>query len=111
MAGEEALTTFSPHSFADGVTTVTVPDGTQYKEFFVGTSPAWQRGITTQTETWSGRVRREWTTVSWTQDNTGLAYQKNPRVIETNIYDEVNNRKSNHRLRAVRDLRPTLSDN
>ena len=93
VAGEEAVTTFSPHSFAGGVTTVTVPDGTQYKEFFVGTSPAWQRGITTQTETWSGGVRRKWTTVSWTQDNPGLAYQKNPRITETNIYDEVNNRK------------------
>ena len=93
VAGEEALTTFSPHSFAGGVTTVTVPDGTQYKEFFVGTSPAWQRGITTQTETWSGGVRRKWTIVSWTQDNTGLAYQKNPRVTETNIHDETENRK------------------
>ena len=93
VAGEEALTTFSAHNFAGGVTTVTVPDGTQYKEFFVGTSPAWQRGITTQTETWSGGVRRKWTTTAWTQDNTGLAYQKNPRVIETNIFDEAGNRK------------------
>jgi len=31
--------------------------------------------------------------MSWTQDDTGLSYQKNPRVTETNIYDSDGNRK------------------
>ena len=70
---------------------VTFPDGTIYKEFFAMTG--WQRGLTTQTENWSGGVRKKWTTLQWTQDNTGVAYRLNPRVTETNVYDEEGNRR------------------
>jgi methionine-rich copper-binding protein CopC len=70
---------------------VTSPDGTTYKEFFATTG--WQRGLTTQTETWSGGVRKKWTTLQWTQDNTSVVYKLNPRVTETNIYDEAGNRR------------------
>jgi hypothetical protein len=76
-------------SFASGQ--VTFPDGTIYKEFFATTG--WQRGLTTQTENWSGGVKKKWTTLQWTQDNTGISYRLNPRVTETNIYDEVGNRR------------------
>lgn len=74
----------------DGSHTVTTPDGTLYKEFY-GTG--WQRGLTTQTEVWAGGVRQKWTTVNWTQDNTAVNYQTNPRVTETNIYDAGGNRR------------------
>ena len=32
-------------------------------------------------------------TLQWTQDNTGVVYQLNPRVTETNVYDEAGNRR------------------
>jgi len=72
---------------------VTFPDGTFYKEFFATTG--WQRGLTTQTENWtgSGGVRKKWTTLQWTQDNTGVSYQLNPRVTETIINDDANNKR------------------
>jgi YD repeat-containing protein len=70
---------------------VTLPDGTIYKEFFATTG--WQRGLTTLTENWSGGVRKKATTLDWTQDNTAIAYQLNPRVTETNVYDDAGNRR------------------
>jgi hypothetical protein len=70
---------------------VTFPNGTIYKEFFAPTG--WQRGLTTQTENWAGGVRKKWTTFQWTQDNTGVVYPLNPRVTETNVYDDANNRR------------------
>jgi len=66
------------------------PDGTIYKEIY-GTG--WQKGLTTQSEVWSGGVRQKWTTSAWTQDNTSVSYQTNPRVTETNIYDVAGNRR------------------
>ena len=68
---------------------VTFPDGTIYKEFFA--TSGWQRGLTTQTENWSGDVRKKWTTLQYTQDNTGVTYRLNPRVTETKVYDDANN--------------------
>src|SRR5262249_48707553 len=46
---------------------VTTPDGTTYKEFF-GTT-GWQRGLTLQTETWSGGVRKKWSTAQWVNND------------------------------------------
>jgi RHS repeat-associated protein len=70
---------------------VTMPDGTMRKEFFATTG--WQSGLTTSSEEWSGGVRRKWTALTWTQDNPSLSYRKNPRVTETNVYDEAGNRR------------------
>jgi YD repeat-containing protein len=70
---------------------VTTPDGTVYKEFF-GTS-GWQRGLTLQTEIWSNGARKKWTTSTWTNDNPGVSYWLNPRVIETNVYDDHGSQK------------------
>jgi YD repeat-containing protein len=75
---------------ADGACVMTAPDGTIYKEYY-GTG--WQRGLTTQSEVWSGSVRQKWTTTAWTQDNTLVSYEMNPRVVETNIYDASGNRR------------------
>ena len=74
----------------DGACLLTGPDGTIYKEYY-GTG--WQRGLTTLSEVWSGGVRQKWTTTAWTQDNTSVAYEVNPRVTETNIYDANSNRR------------------
>src|SRR5713226_2690155 len=69
---------------------MTSPDGTIYKEYY---GSGWQSGLTTQSEVWSGGVRKKWTTTAWTQDNTSVSYPLNPRVTETNIYDSEGNRK------------------
>jgi len=66
----------------DGACVLTSPDGTIYKEYY-GTG--WQRGLTTQSEVWSGGVRKKWTTTAWTQDNISAAYEVNPRATETNV--------------------------
>ena len=87
---EEATTIYSVAG--DGSwTQQTAPDGTIYKEFFA--TSGWQTGLTTTTEIWSGGVNKKWTTLAWTQDDTGLSYQKNPRITETNIYDAEGNRR------------------
>ena len=74
----------------DGACVMTAPDGTIYKEYY-GTG--WQKGLTTLSEIWSGGVRQKWTTTAWTQDNTAVSYETNPRVTETNVYDASGNRR------------------
>jgi YD repeat-containing protein len=91
---QEATTTYAlapDHSSGQ----VTMPDGnTSYKELFATTTD-WQKGLTTGTEYWSGGVKKKWTTTTYTQDDIGLPYQKNPRVTETNIYDlELNHKRT-----------------
>jgi YD repeat-containing protein len=91
---QEATTTYTlapDHSSGQ----VTMPDTTtSYKELFATTTD-WQKGLTTGTEFWSGGVKKKWTTTTYTQDDIGLPYQKNPRVIETNIYDlELNHKRT-----------------
>ncbi len=86
----EAVTSYSVAS--DGSwTQATMPDNTIYKEFFA--TSGWQTGLTTATEVWSGGVKRKWATLSWTQDNTSLAYKKNPRPYDTSVYDEAGNQR------------------
>jgi len=71
---------------------VALPDNqTSYKEFFA--TSGWQRGLTTQTEVWFSGTRKKWTTTNWTQDDTNLAYQANPRPTESNVYDAEGNRR------------------
>lgn len=77
----------------DGSHQMTAPDGTVYKEFYGPSSIAWQKGLTVQSEAWSGGVRQKWTTMQWHQDNESVTYQTNPRVTETNIYDVAGNRR------------------
>ena len=74
----------------DGACVMTAPDGTIYKEYY-GTG--WQKGLTTLSEVWSGGMRQKWTTTAWTQDNTTVSYETNPRVTETNVYDSSGNRR------------------
>ena len=64
----EVETKFAGDLSSEG--SVTTPDGVNYKEFY-GAGDTWRRGLTTKTETWFGGVRKKWTTLEWTQDNTG----------------------------------------
>lgn len=84
----QVITTYSVAG--DGACVMTGPDGTIYKQYY-GTG--WQRGLTTLSEIWSGGVRQKWTTTAWTQDNTSVGYEVNPRVTETNVYDAGGNRR------------------
>lgn len=85
----------------DGACRMTAPDGTIYKEYY-GTG--WQKGLSTTSEIWSGGVKQKWTTTAWTQDNTSVSYEVNPRVTETNVYDNANNRR-----RTTTSYYPTTS--
>lgn len=81
---------------------VTLPDDTPsnpndnvvQKEYFATTG--WQKGLTTRTEVFhagSPTVLKKWITTDWTQDDVNLTYQKNPRPLDINVYDEANNRR------------------
>ncbi|HJT65086.1 MAG TPA: S8 family serine peptidase, partial [Pyrinomonadaceae bacterium] len=93
---EEAVTTFSVDP-GGAWTKVTFPDNTVYKEIFETTG--WRKGLTSATRHYdtvaaaTADTPKKWTTITWTQDDENLTYQKNPRITETNIYDSDNNRK------------------
>jgi YD repeat-containing protein len=84
----EVITNFAVDP--DGACRMTAPDGTVYKEYY-GTG--WQKGLTTLSEVLSGGVKQKWITTAWTQDNTAVSYEQNPRVTETNVYDAGGNRR------------------
>jgi len=69
---------------------VTFPDGTSNKIYFMGTVTAsgWRRSLPALVNTYdsSAALQRQAMT-TWTQDNTNVSYQLNPRVVETNVYD------------------------
>ena len=83
------VVTYFAHD-ADGACRMTAPDSTIYKEYY---GSSWQSGLTTQSEVWSAGAKQKWTTIAWTQDNTGVSYLTNPRVTETNVYDAQYNRR------------------
>ncbi|MDQ1638475.1 MAG: hypothetical protein QOF62_1814 [Pyrinomonadaceae bacterium] len=88
----------------DGSHTITTQDGTMYKEFYAGSAgfqsaSPWARGLVARTEILSGGVTQKSTTTNWTQDNTGVSYQTNPRATETNVYDSAT--PQNHRRATV----------
>ena len=87
----EAISSFSfdPAGLSGGQ--ATTPDGTVYKSFFANST--WQRGLTTQTQVLSSGIARETTNLAYTQDNTSLNYPQNPRVTETNTFDDAGNHK------------------
>ena len=95
---EEAVTTFTVDPSGGGAwTKVKFPDGTVYKEIFE--TSGWRKGLTSATKNYAtdadalADVAKKWTTITWTQDDENLTYQKNPRVSETNIFDAEGNRK------------------
>ncbi|HVF51360.1 MAG TPA: Ig-like domain-containing protein [Pyrinomonadaceae bacterium] len=74
---------------------VTAPNGTQNKVRYAATG--WQRGLVLGTETWATvdgiNARRRWTTTEWTQDDTTLTSQLNPRPVDSTVNDSENNRR------------------
>ncbi|HJT64840.1 MAG TPA: S8 family serine peptidase [Pyrinomonadaceae bacterium] len=93
---EEAVTAFSVDA-GGAWTQVMLPDNTVYKEFFE--TSGWRKGLTSATKNYetlaaaNADTPKKWTTITWTQDDENLTYQKNPRVTETNIYDDSGNRR------------------
>jgi hypothetical protein len=71
---------------------VTQPDGTQQKIIYATTG--WQRGLVLGTETLSGSDVKRSTRATWTQDDTGLGYQLNPRVTSSSVSDSANSRRT-----------------
>src|ERR1043165_3585695 len=103
---EEAVTTFvepAPESWTmpDGSSQsgtraqVTEPDGTSNKIYFIGsagTASGWRRSLPALVNTYdSAGVLQRQAMTTWTQDNTTVSYELNPRVLETNIYDPAGN--------------------
>ncbi|MEJ7712976.1 MAG: hypothetical protein WKF84_24825 [Pyrinomonadaceae bacterium] len=75
---------------------MTAPDGTVYKELF-HTTADWKKGLTHRTEVHAGGVLKKYTTTEWTQDNTALTYQNNPRPTDLSVYDEEADGAAAHR--------------
>ncbi len=106
--GAEAVTTYSltenatwtnPETQAQETGTRSqevMPDGTILKVY--SHSTGWDTGLTRLEEVWATennvQVRKKWTSYSWTQDNTGLAYPENPRLVGTVIDDGTNKRQT-----------------
>jgi len=86
----EVVTTYSVAS-DNSSSQLTAPNGAIYKELYY--TSGWATGLPYQTEVWYGGVRKKYTMITWTQDNTSLVYPKNPRQIDTHIYDELNNHR------------------
>jgi len=93
--GADVITYYSvdPNSAAGeqpAWTEVTTPDGTVYRETF-DTSATWKKGLTTGTEVKVGGAAVKTTSTTWTQDDTALTYQKNPRPTTTTVTDSAGN--------------------
>ena len=94
---QEAVTTYSVAS-DNSWSQVTMPDGTVYRELFAVTSD-WQNGLTIGTKYYASvadanaDTPQKWTTTAYTQDDTSLTYQKNPRPYDMSIYDQAGNRR------------------
>ena len=99
--GSEAVTSYAvatDNSWAQ----VTTPDGTVHKEFFH--ISGWQNGLQSASETRVSGVLKKSSTTTWTQDNTGLSYQMNPRITQSIVTDDASNQR-----RVDIDYYPTTS--
>ena len=93
---------------------VKAPDNTYQQIYFAGSvtggagsAPAWKRGLPLLTDTFdSNNAKQRSVTTAWTQDDTNISYQLNPRVVETNITDPANN----HARSRTEYAATTLSD-
>ncbi len=71
-----------------------MPDGTTVCETYAMNT--WQRGLMVKSaikETSTATTEKKKTFYTWTQDSPGAQNQFNPRLIETNVYDDATNRK------------------
>ena len=89
-----------PNSITGSATRIDVamtghPDGL-YSRTYVGAS-GYKEGLTLATEDCTGSncaTRLRWTWTDWTQDNTGVSYITNPRVVESRVGDGTNIKKT-----------------
>ncbi|MEJ7712434.1 MAG: hypothetical protein WKF84_21915, partial [Pyrinomonadaceae bacterium] len=70
---------------------MTAPDGTVYKELFH--HRRLEKGPHSPHRGARGRRAQKYTTTEWTQDNTALTYQNNPRPTDLSVYDEAGRRR------------------
>ncbi len=125
---EEALTSYSftyvnniahpvtGELFGGSLTQVTMPDGTIYKEYAKGYG--WEKGLPQLAEEWPieltqggpQNVKRKWTGHVWTQDNTSLAFVKNPRMAQTHVYDGTNHRQTTYEYNSDYGLPTTARE-
>jgi YD repeat-containing protein len=77
---------------------VTTPLNVTYKELYA--TSGWKNGLTIGTEVWvcntaacDSERRVKWTTTEWTQDDTSLSYEKNPRPAIMTVEDEDHNKR------------------
>jgi YD repeat-containing protein len=82
-------TVTTTYSESSGVHSMTSPDGTIYKEIY-GTG--WQKGLVTTAEFWVSSVKKKWIDTTYAHDGTS-GYATNPRVTETNVYDDQSNQR------------------
>jgi len=74
------------------------PDSHYSRSFYANSG--WQEGLPLATEDCIGTTsdncstRKRWTWTNWTQDNTSLAYNLNPRVTETRVGDGMNTKRT-----------------
>lgn len=74
------------------------PDDLHTKTYYG--SSGWKEGLTLATEDClttsptSCSNRKRWTWSDWDQDDTGVSYQTNPRVIETRVGDDTNTKRT-----------------
>ncbi|PYT00898.1 MAG: hypothetical protein DMF63_04315 [Acidobacteria bacterium] len=96
-----ASTSFSGPNGSESTSMVKVtmaghPDGL-YTKIHYGPS-GWKEGLSLATEdcvsTCTGTDRKRWTWSDWTQDNTGVSYENNPRVKESQVGDPSNTKKT-----------------
>jgi len=89
-----------PNSISGSATRIDVavtghPDGL-YTRTYVGAS-GYKESLPLATEDCTGTncaTRLRWTWTDWTQDNTGVSYITNPRVVESRVGDGTNTKKT-----------------
>ncbi|MDQ3803369.1 MAG: PA14 domain-containing protein, partial [Acidobacteriota bacterium] len=96
---EQAVTSYSPWAAGLASCQVTLPDRTTVVKETYGAG--WREGLTTQSEVFAlaspgaalPATPKKKTVTTWEQDDAALAYAANPRVAETNVYDDAGNRR------------------
>jgi len=122
--GAEAVTAYSvnenmtwnnPETLAQETGTraqETTPDGTITRVYTHSTG--WDAGLPRLEEVLtvenSTEVRKKWTSITWTQDNTALTYAQNARLSETNIYDGTNRRQTTFEYNSGYGLPTTVRE-
>ncbi|HWS53372.1 MAG TPA: PA14 domain-containing protein, partial [Pyrinomonadaceae bacterium] len=96
---EQAVTTYSAWAAGLASCQVTLPDRTTVVKETYGAG--WAEGLTTQSEVYAlssagaalPATPKKKTVTEWEQDDETRGFDENPRVAETNVYDDAGNRR------------------